>query len=324
MSKILGIGNALVDVMTQMEDDRLLENFSIPKGSMQLCDSSMIEQISTATKKNRKHHSSGGSAANSIHALAKLDVNTGFIGSIGEDDTGHFFQHEMVENGIQPYFKRSKNQTGQAVALISPDSERTFTTNLGAAIELTANDLNADWFKDYSILHIEGYLVQNHELLLNAAENAKKSGLQISLDMASFNIVEENLAFLQNFIHNYVDIIFANEEEATAFTGKKPEAAVEEIASLCHIAIVKIGKEGSLIRSDDLTIKIPSVETDVIDTTGAGDAYAGGFLYGLINNYSLQSSAKIGALLASKVINVLGAKIEDQQWWDIKHQISLM
>ncbi|MFO8055110.1 MAG: adenosine kinase [Bacteroidales bacterium] len=318
--KILGIGNALVDIMTQMDDDKVLENYEIPKGSMQLCDIDLINSLSGVTEKNKKQLTSGGSAANSIHALARLEVETGFIGSLGSDKLGDFFFEELENAGIKPYFKRSKaNNTGCAMALVSPDSERTFATYLGAAIELEDKDLRDEWFKGYDLLYIEGYLVQNQKLLLKAAEMAKNAGMRIALDLASFNIVEDNLEFLKQFVDDYVDILFANEEESKAFTGMEPHQSVEELAKKAEIAVVKIGDKGSLIRhqASGKTLEIPSVAKQVVDTTGAGDAYAAGFLYGLSRNLPLEKAAEIGSLLAGTVIADIGAKILPEKWEDV-------
>ena len=208
-----------------------------------------------------------------------------------------------------------------AVALISPDSERTFATYLGAAVELSDSDLNSNQFKGYKYLHIEGYLALNHDLMLKAAELAKGNNLKISIDMASFNVVEDNLEFLKDYVKNYVDIIFANEEEAKAFTGKEPEEALHVIAEQCEIAVVKIGSKGSMVKSKGKTYQVEPLKANSIDTTGAGDLYASGFLYGLSNNLPLEKCGSIGSLCASKVIEVIGSKMNNETWDEIKKSI---
>ncbi len=321
MDKILDIGNALVDIMTQLPDDSTLEKFSLKKGSMQLSDRNFADKINIATSNFEKSQSSGGSAANTIHGLASLGVPTGYIGKVGKDEFGEFFSNDMKANGIEPFMLKSATDTGRAIALISPDSERTFATYLGAAIELSDSDLKVDQFSNYKILHIEGYLVQNHNLMLKAAKLAKANDMKISIDMASFNIVEDNLEFLKDYVKNYVDIIFANEEESKAFTGKEPEDSLNELAEQCEIAIVKIGSKGSMVKSEGKVYRIEAFKANSIDTTGAGDLYASGFLYGLVNNLPLNKCGSIGSLCASKVIEVIGSKMSSETWEEIKRNI---
>ena len=318
MDKVLGIGNALVDIMTKLPDDSTLEKFSLRKGSMQLSERDFADQINNETTSFDKSQSSGGSAANTIHGLASLGAPAGYIGKVGNDSFGEFFSNDMKANGIEPFMLKSATDTGRAIALISPDSERTFATYLGAAVELTDKDLNSDQFKDYKYLHIEGYLVQNHGLMLQAAKLSKENNMKISIDMASFNVVEDNLEVLKDYVKNYVDIIFANEEEAKAFTGKEPEDALNEIAEQCEIAIVKIGSKGSMVKSEGKTYRIEPFKVNSIDTTGAGDLYASGFLYGLINKMPLDQCGKIGSKCASKVIEVIGSKMSEATWKEIK------
>lgn len=321
MEKILGIGNALVDIMTKIEDDAFLSKFELPKGSMQLVDQDFVKTITAASKQFEKHQASGGSAANTIHGLARLGIETGFIGKVGEDELGNFFYDDLKKSKIKPHLLKSNVASGRAIALVSKDSERTFATSLGAAIELDAADLLEDMFAGYKYLHIEGYLVQNHQLITKAAELAKAHGLKISLDLASFNVVEDNLEFLQSFTKNYIDIIFANEEEAKAFTGKAPEEALKDLAKQCEIAVVKIGDQGSLIMQNDKIIKVEPIKAAPVDTTGAGDAYAAGFLYGLVRNYDLARCGHIGSVLSGKVIETIGAKMTDEMWTDIAESI---
>jgi len=321
MTKILGIGNALVDVLTQLEDDNLLFTLELPKGSMQLVDAQKSEQIQEHSKDLKKQMASGGSAANTIHGLARLGVETAFIGTVGDDEIGDFFYNDLVSNNIIPQLIKSKSPSGIANAMISQDGERTFGTFLGAAIELSAEHLNNKQFTDYDILHVEGYLVQNHELLKAILKMAKNNGLKVSIDLASYNVVEDNLDFLKEMVDKYVDIVFANEEEAKAFTGMEPYAALEEISKVADIAIVKTGKKGSMIKQGDTVVTVAVKEIEPIDTTGAGDIYAAGFLYGLINNLGFKKSGEIASLLASTVIENIGAKISDENWKKIKEKL---
>lgn len=235
-----------------------------------------------------------------------------------------FYRQSLLERGTEAnLLVSSELPSGVASTFISPDGERTFGTYLGAAATLKAEDLSREMFKGYTYLFIEGYLVQDHDMILRAIELAKEAGLQICLDMASYNIVEQDHDFFSLLINKYVDIVFANEEEAKAFTGKEPEEALDVIAKMCSIAIVKLGARGSLIRKGTEEVHVHAVTVDrVIDTTGAGDYFAAGFLYGLTCGYSLEKCGKIGSILSGSIIRVIGAEMPAEWWEDIKTRIS--
>ncbi len=317
MTKVLGIGNALVDILIRLKNDQLLADFSLPKGSMQLVDKGFARQLEMAAVEMNSQQASGGSAANTIHGLARLGVGAGFIGKVGNDALGKFFIRDMEESGIKPVVFYGQSDTGRAVTLISPDTERTFAVYLGAAMEQTPDEINSLLFKGYQYLHIEGYLLQNHELIETVLELAKRNNLKVSLDLASYNIVEENLGFLRSLVSRYVDIIFANEDEAKAFTGKEAEEALYDLSDITEIAVVKTGEKGSLVKRNKEFYRIGITKVNCIDTTGAGDLYAAGFLYGIINNMPLKESGEAGALLAGKVIENIGAKISAGAWKEI-------
>jgi sugar/nucleoside kinase (ribokinase family) len=322
MRKILGIGNALVDVMTLINDDTVLDRFSLPKGSMQLVDSAKSDLVKKETLNFHRDLSSGGSAANTIHGLAMLGAETAFIGSIGKDETGDFFENDMKSAGIKTVLTRRNTQTGTAVALISPDSERTFATHLGAAVELSANDLEKNDFKGYDILYLEGYLIYNKPLVETACRIAKDQNMKIALDLASYNVVESNLSDFKEIVEKYVDILFANEEEAKAYTGAMPEQALDALSQICEVAVVKVGSEGSWIKRGPEIIRIGTDKVNLKDTTGAGDLYAAGFLYGYSMDKNLEICGLYGSLMAGKVIEVLGAKMNKTTWTEIEARIS--
>lgn len=321
MKKILGMGNALTDILLQIESDEILAKLDLPKGGMQLINTERAEEISNAVSQYTSKMATGGSASNTINGITRLGLSAGFVGKIGKDEVGEFFTNDSIGNGVVPHLQLSETPSGRCIVLVSPDSERTLCTFLGAACELEASDLSADMFVGYDIFHIEGYLVQNHDLIRTAVKLAKEAGLQVSIDLASYNVVEANLEFLQEIVREYVDIVFANEEEARAFTGKEPEAALIHISDHCDIAVVKIGKEGSFIKSGSEQVQVKPRLANAIDTTGAGDLYASGFLYGLANNYPLEVCGKIGSLVSGNVVEVLGAKMTDEVWADIHAEI---
>ena len=321
MSRVLGLGNALVDILAKIEDDSLLEELDLPKGSMQLIDEDGVVKINEKAGHFITSKASGGSAANTIHGLATLGVETGFMGKIGKDELGEFFKSDMKKNSITPILEYGKNRSGTSIVLISPDSERTMATFLGAAIEMTADEITKEMFEGYTCLHVEGYLVQNYELVETALRLAKEVGLRCSLDLASYNVVEDNLEFLKRVTKEYVDILFANEEEAKAFTGKEEEEALEEMSKYADIAVLKIGKRGSLINYKGEVVKVGVIPANSVDTTGAGDLYASGFLYGIVRGLTPEQCGRIGAVTSGNVIQVIGPKMSDDQWRNIKKEV---
>jgi len=321
MKKILGIGNALLDIMTSMDNDSFLDKYSLLKGSMQMVDKDRSALINAATDKFNKVITSGGSAANTVHGLGMLGVRAGFIGSIGIDEMGDFFEKEMKEAGVSTLLSRKKTPTGVAIALISPDSERSFATCLGAAVEINPSDLDEAFFSRYDILYLEGYLIFTPQLIENACILAKKLNMEVVLDLASYNVVEAKRSDFMEIASKYVDILIANREEAKAFTGSDGIEALDKMSKISPIAIIKNGAEGSMIKRCDEIIKIEAAPANVRDTTGAGDLYAAGFLYGYSLNYPLNVCGKIGSLLASKVIETTGARPPAEAWNDIKLDI---
>ena len=320
--KILGMGNALVDIVTELPDDSLLDEFGLQKGSMQLVENEFSNMILDKIQHLPKREVSGGSAANTICGLAALGVETAFIGKVGNDCLGKIFEKYLISNNIKPLLQYSNNETGHVLALVSPDSERSFATYLGAAVELEPNDLRPEMFVGYTHFYIEGYLVQHHELIRRAVDIATENNMDIILDLASFNVVQDNLEFLRFLVKDYANIVFANAEEARVFTnGKNPEEAVAEIAENCWIAVVKTGKDGSLIQNGKKLFRVPAPKVHSIDTTGAGDLYAAGFLYGMFNGLNMSQCGEIGSILAGKVIEIIGARIPDACWIDIKKMV---
>lgn len=312
--KVLGMGNALVDVLALIENDSLLTQLELPKGSMQLIDAAKKEALHKAMEDKEKFQASGGSASNTITGIAKLGVNTGFIGRVGKDFFGNYYKEDLEKYNVKSLLRICNEDSGVATTFVSKDGQRTFGTYLGAAAGLTAEDLKTEDFAGYNYFYIEGYLVQNLDLIRKAVALAHENGAKVVLDMASYNVVEASKDFLLEIIPQYVDILFANEEEAKALCNTEPEKALDVIADMVEIAIVKIGEKGSWIKRGEEKVFVPALKVDCMDTTGAGDLYASGFLYGLINSKSLKESGEIGTLLAGNVIQVMGPKMNDDKW----------
>lgn len=326
MKKIIGIGNALTDKLIRLNTDQTLSEFGLPKGGMQIIDTEKYSEISWYIEGFESQTVPGGSACNTIRGIAELGGDTAFVGMTGNDATGDFFENDLKKSGVDTKLFRCSTPSGTALTFISPDGERTFATHLGAAVRMSAEMISEDVFNGCGILHLEGYLLQNRELITKAVQLAKVCGLQISLDLASYNVVLENLNFLQDFVKDYIDILFANEEEAKAFTGlDDARDALYLMAEICRIGIVKVGQKGSYVkRGKEPTIHVGISPHNCIDTTGAGDFYAAGLLYGLANDFSLEKSAEIAKILSGNIISVVGVKMNDSQWTDIKNEIAML
>jgi len=323
MKSILGIGNALTDILAVLPDDTLLSTYHLPKGSMQHVDMETGDKIWSVLKPLGVKYVAGGSAANTITCTAIMGMPSSFIGKVGDDELGHLFKSDQEQYGVKSLLLKSDKSSGRSMVFVSGgNSERTFAVYLGAALDLVPEDLKPEYFHGYDYFHIEGYLVQNQALIRRAVELAHDAGCIISLDMASYNVVESNNVFLHDIVEKYVDIVFANETESKAFTKlDDPRKALDEIAGLCRIAVVKVGKDGSWVKSGDEVHYIPVWPADTIDATGAGDTYAAGFLYGHSLGLSLEICGNIGSIIAAKVVEVIGTKIDIPRWKDAKAEI---
>lgn len=322
MKSILGMGNALTDILAVLPDDTFLKQYHLPKGSMQHVDMATGDKIWQTLKPMGVQYVAGGSAANTITGTAIFGMESGFIGKVGDDELGHLFKSDQEQYGIRSTLLKGRNSSGRAMVFITaPNAERTFAVYLGAALELCPEDLKPEYFKGYDYFHIEGYLVQNQNLIRKAVEMAKDAGCIISLDMASYNVVESNEAFLHDIVDRYVDIVFANESEAKAFTRMEPREALDELARHCGIAVVKIGKDGSMLKQGDEYHYIEAWPAATIDATGAGDTYAAGFLYAHSLGMPLKVCGEVGSIIAAKVVEVIGTKIDIPRWKAAKKEI---
>ncbi len=321
MEKIIAIGNALVDALVRLDHDSLLERMQLPKGGMTLIDELQQQQLRACTEGLPVEQATGGSAGNAMLALAHVGGKAGFVGKVGRDALGAFYAENCRKVGIDAHLIKCDLPTGVANTFITPDGERTFGTLLGAAATLQASDITPQLFEDVSMTHVEGYLVQNHELMEAICQTAMEQSVQLSLDLASYNVVEADLPFFHHLVQDYIDVVFANEEEACAFTGwKDPLEALLQIAALKCLAVVKLGGKGSCAKLGDEEVMVEALRVPVVDTTAAGDFFAGGFLYALNKCASLQDCLRFGTLLAGQIIRVVGTKLPEETWKEIRKQ----
>ncbi len=323
MGKIIGLGNALVDVLAPISDDSLLSSLGLQKGMMQLVDGARAEEIAETLQHLHPQRATGGSAGNAMLALAGLGDKPGFIGRVGRDEMGRFYARSASEAGIEMHLVEADGPSGVAYTLVSPDGERTFGTSLGVAAGMTASDLLPEMLRGYSLLHVEGYLVQNHDLIETALGMARRERLRVSIDLASANVVRADLDFFRHLVEHYVDVVFANEEESLAFTGEAtPEAALSSLARQCDIAVVKLGAQGAMARCGDEQTRVAARRVPVVDTTAAGDFFAGGFFFGLAHRATLAQCLQCGAAASEQVIQIVGTRLSQSAWLGLRKQIN--
>ena len=315
---ITGVGSALVDMLVNENDD-FLKSMGVQKGGMLLVDETAIDQMLLDTK-NKPCIVSGGSACNTVVGVGKLGGDARFVGKCGEDEYGKIFETELISSNVEPVLFSSDSPTGRVLSVITPDAERSMFTFLGASSEAQAEEITQECFKNTAIVHIEGYLLFNKELILAVLNAAKCAGALVSLDLASFTVVEQSRDILAKLVGDYVDILVANEDESKSYTGIDDELeAVRALALNVDMAVLKVGERGSYIAKGSDIIKVePMGSGEAVDTTGAGDLWAAGFLYGLVKGYPLKQCGKIGSACGYEVCQVIGAHIREQGWNRIK------
>ena len=309
---VVGIGNAIVDVLTTT-DDSILERLSFEKGSMTLIDENKAKELYKIT--TNRIQRSGGSVANSLACVAQLGGKAAFIGRVRNDTLGQIFTEEILRTGT--IFKTPPSSVGPSTArcliFVTPDAQRTMCTYLGASVLLEPNDLDLSAVKEAKILYLEGYLWDNpaaKSAFIKAAEIAKNSGRKVALSLSdSFCVRRHRESFIE-LVEDYIDILFANEDEITSlYKTSNLNLAIQKLKRKCEIAAVTIGKHGSiLIENGKETTINPFIFGEAIDTTGAGDLYAGGFLKGLSDGLDPLKSAKIGSICAGQIVTQLGSR----------------
>jgi len=315
---IVGVGSALIDILAH-EDDAFIEKAGAAKGGMLYVDNEFIEQTLQGSKAEPKMVQ-GGSACNTVVGIGQLDGVARFVGKCGSGPMGDFFEAELRKQNVGPALLRSGSPTGRVLSIITPDAQRSMLTYLGASSEILPKEINHQHFVDAAVVHIEGYLLFNPDLILAVLNAAKNSGAAVSLDLASYTVVKESREFLQRIVKDFVDILIANEDEALAYTGESDEtAAIKALVETVDIAALLVGKRGSYIAQGDNVVSIIAKGTGhAIDTTGAGDLWAAGFLYGLVNGYPLQKCGEFGSACGYEVCQVIGTKIPEEGWQRIR------
>lgn len=320
IKEVIGFGSPLVDIMASGEEN-IIKNYHLIKNGMTLVDK---EKIGSLVKKvNIEKKAPGGSALNTISGLARLGINTSFVGKIEKDEMGDFLIESLKKSKIKNKMIFSNSlATGRVISIITPDKERSFATYLGCASEISLGDIKEDLFHKGALIYLEGYLILRPGLLDHICRLAKSAGARLSMDLSSFNIVQDFKSQFLDLLDKYIDIVFANEEEAEALTGKRSEESLLLLEKKCNIAVVKKGKSGSLASQDSQRVIIKTDVVSAKDTTGAGDLYAAGFLFGIINNYPLDICGKIASITSREVVKIYGTSMADNTWENIIQEIN--
>jgi len=310
---VVGIGSPLLDFIVEV-DENILAEINLKKGQMHLIDERESRNILKRLEKHKVKIAPGGSSANTLAGVSALGGSAVFLGKIGNDKHGDIYEQRTTEDGVNSKLsKHDSAKTGHSITFITPDSERSFATHLGAALHLRKEDVFESDIKDSKILHIEGYQledVKTKAACLHAMKIAKNNKVKVSIDLSDPGLIGRNLNELKNIVKEFADIVFVNETEAEAFTGEKEEKALHKIYDMCEIAIVKLGDNGSLIKADNMLYRIPVYKTNVVNKNGAGDMYAAGIIYGLANKINIEKAGNIAAYAAAKVVSSKGARLE--------------
>lgn len=307
---LIGIGSALLDFTVEVNDNDL-QKLGLTKGGMLLIDENRSREILNLISKYKVKTTPGGSSANTLAGIANFNGTGIFMGKVGSDSHGDIYINETEKTGIKAHLGRDNSITGHAITFITPDSERTFATHLGAALNFNKNDIQTEDIKNSKIIHLEGYLFEPPALrdaCMHALEIAKQNEVLISIDLSDPGLIARIHDVFQHLIKNYADIVFANEEEAKAFTGKEKIDALNALNEICEFAVVKLGSQGSLIKTSNKIYNVEVCKTNVINTNGAGDIYASGVLYGIAKGFSPDECGKLGSYASSLVVSQVGAR----------------
>jgi fructokinase len=312
--KILGIGNAIVDVLAKVDDGFLKKN-NLIKGSMKLINKSEFEDL----KKNIKIEKimAGGSVANTMSGIAFLKGSASFIGKVNSDDFGEIYKKSLEDINVKfPYIKKNEELgTGASIILITPDSERTMCTYLGISSHLSANDVNEKNITDNELIFLEGYLWDkgiSEKMFKHTISIAKKNGVKVAMSLSDIFCVTRHKQDFYNLLKNHLDILIGNENEINELTNKKNLLdSINQLKELNKLIVITRSESGSVAIKNNEIINCDSIKVkEVLDLTGAGDLFAAGFLKEYLDQSEIKKCLTTGSTLASKIIQRIGARLE--------------
>ncbi|MEZ5991794.1 MAG: adenosine kinase [Planctomycetota bacterium] len=311
---VVAIGNALVDVLAH-SDDEFLAGRGIEKGSMSLINAEQAETL--YGQMGPGVECSGGSAANTVAGIASLGGKAGFIGKVAGDQLGKIFKHDITALGVEFNTEptHDTNPTGRCLVFVTPDAQRTMQTFLGSAGEVGPTDVDAELIQRAQVTYFEGYLWDAppaKQAYIKAAEIAHAANKKVSLTLSDKFCVDRHRAEFLDLVHGHIDILFANEQEICAlYEVATFDEAVEAVRGKCDVAVLTRSEKGAVVVTPDETISVSAQPIEKVeDTTGAGDLFAAGFLYGYTHGKSLDESGKIASICAAEIISHVGARPE--------------
>ena len=328
---IAGAGTAIVDLLVRVDDAFLAQELPDGRGNTTWVDAARLDELIRCLQERgfRLEKAPGGSTGNLLCGLSELGCGTRFLGWLGLDDDGVYYRDTFAGSGgdIRSFKYHPSKHTGRCLSLVSPDADRSMVTDLGASAEMRADEILLSDLEGTRLLHTEGYLcgLKDNTFLPRLLEQAKKAGIPVSFDLASYGIVREYRTELRDYLEEYVDIVFANELEAAEFAGtNEPEAMLDALARLCPVAAVKLGSLGSLVRMNGSTVRIAPEHADPVDATGAGDLWQAGFLFGWLHHAEPEVCGRIGSILGAAAVSHFGARLPEDRWRDLRGRIRAM
>lgn len=316
--RVVGVGSALMDILLR-ESDRFLADHGVVKGGMQLVGPGRADELLAASHA-RPRMVPGGSACNTTIGLGRLGTRAEFVGTRGDDAVGRTLEAALRANHVLPRLETVATPTGRVLSIVTPDAERSMLTCLGASSEMSPRVFTPALFAGADLVHAEGYLLFNEALIRAALEAAREAGVPVALDLASFTVVDANPSLVRSLVREYVDVLLANEDEARSYTGAREEGeALRILAADAECAALKVGKRGSYVCLNGETTVIPPYgDGGAVDTTGAGDLWASGFLFGLTSGLPVGECGRIASMCGYEVCRVEGAHIPDEGWTRIR------
>jgi sugar/nucleoside kinase (ribokinase family) len=320
----VGVGAALMDMLLE-ENDAFLGRLGAEKGGMTLVEAPAIRTALEGASGEVKA-APGGSASNTLVGIGNLGGRARMIGRVGADALGESFREGLRKAGVEERVRVADDaSTGHVLSVVTPDAQRTMFTFLGASSGLKPEELVDADLKDANLLHLEGYLLFNRPVVERALELARKHGAKVALDLGSFQVVQAMREYLDElFEKGRIDILLANEDEARAYTGLGESESLEKFAERVGTAVVKRGARGAIVGSGKDRVEVSAHTVKALDTTGAGDLWASGFLYGLNHDLGLENAAHLGSKIGSEVVQVLGAVIPPEGWGRVKDYRELL
>ncbi len=322
---VTGIGNALVDIEFKVTDQFFTDN-GVEKGLMTLVDEERQNALMRVIKTETAKMQCGGSAGNTVIAVSQFGGNSFYCCKVANDDLGHFFMKDMKDSGVTSNLNPERLEdgiTGKCLVMVTDDAERTMNTFLGITQTYSIADVDEAAIKDSKYLYIEGYLITSENgkaAMIHSKKVAEENGVKVALTFSDPAMVKYFRQPFDEVIGASVDLLFANEEEAMLFTGKDNLLeAREELKKVARRFVITQGKNGAMIFDGDTFIDIEPYATQAIDTNGAGDMFAGAFMYGITNGHSYASSGKLASMASSKIVSQFGPRL---QWHEAKEVLA--